>query len=66
MKKLNRIPKWVDRSEILLIYLNCPYDHEVDHIIPIKGINVYGLHVPWNLQYLTPKENRVKKNLVLL
>ena len=60
--KLDATPCWVDIEEIKKIYANCPDDYEVDHIVPLKGKNVRGLHVPWNLQYLTIKENRKKYN----
>ncbi len=36
--------------------------HEVDHIHPIKGRKSCGLHVPWNLQVLTWRENNRKRN----
>lgn len=36
--------------------------HEVDHIYPIAGRNICGLHVPENLQVITRAENRRKSN----
>ncbi len=60
------MPKWVDIATIKQIYYSCPKGMEVDHIIPITNEIVCGLHVPWNLQYLTTIENRKKSNKVLL
>ena len=55
-------PAWANLEKIREIYNNCPDGHEVDHIIPLKGANISGLHVETNLQYLTKEENRRKTN----
>ncbi len=58
----NATPLWVDVDELKQIYSNCPIGYEVDHIVPISHLNVCGLHIPNNLQYLPRSENRSKSN----
>lgn len=55
-------PNWADMNAIKKIYLDCPKDMHVDHIIPLRGRAVCGLNVENNLQYLTPLENIKKFN----
>lgn len=55
-------PEWVDRKALKEIYMNRPEGFHVDHIVPIRGENVCGLHVEWNLQYLPAEENLRKGN----
>lgn len=61
-KKLQRTPAWANLEKIKNIYQLCPEGHHVDHIIPLQGKLVSGLHVPENLQYLTKEENLKKGN----
>jgi 5-methylcytosine-specific restriction endonuclease McrA len=60
--EINRLPLWADLKAIQLIYVKCPKGLTVDHIVPLNGNNVSGLHVENNLQYLTNKENVNKGN----
>ena len=57
-----RIPPWADLEAIAAIYAACPDGHHVDHVIPLRGKKVSGLHVETNLQYLPAEANRRKSN----
>lgn len=60
--RLQRCPVWANLKLIQEIYLNCPEDCEVDHILPLRGKLISGLHVENNLQYVTKSENASKNN----
>lgn len=61
--KLKATPKWADLDEIKNVYLEAKYfGMHVDHIVPLQGKNVCGLHVWDNLQLLSPSENIKKGN----
>lgn len=63
LKKRGCVPPWVEFADTLPLYeVAAKYGFEVDHIVPIKGRLVSGLHVPWNLQLLTRPENSAKGN----
>lgn len=61
--------KWSRAADINAIYEECSrktiatgIKHEVDHIVPLKGKNVCGLHVLENLRIITACDNRTKSN----
>jgi len=54
-------PPWADLDIIARVY-ECAEDCHVDHIIPLQGEYVCGLHVENNLQYLSVEENLRKSN----
>lgn len=70
--KRKAAPKWLTKEQLKQIeryytvaawiksILGEPID--VDHIVPLQGTNVRGLHVPWNLQLLTRQVNCEKSN----
>lgn len=66
--RLKATPHWLtdlQLCEISLYYIvGQLLNLQVDHIIPLKGKDVQGLHVPWNLQLLTKSENCRKGNRI--
>ena len=61
-RKLRALPQWADLQAIQEFYEKCPEGQHVDHVIPLKGKNVCGLHVLENLQYLSAEANLKKGN----
>lgn len=67
--KLLRTPKWADHVAIGRVYRACyrlthktGIEHQVDHIYPLQGDRVSGLHVAENLRVLPRSENARKSN----
>ncbi len=65
----NRLPPWATSDDCRVFYemaarvskcLGIP--HHVDHIVPLRGETVSGLHVPWNLRVIPAAENLRKSN----
>jgi hypothetical protein len=61
-RKRKAMPAWADREVIQRFYEARPEGHHVDHVIPLRGKFVSGLHVETNLQYLPGVENNKKGN----
>ena len=69
---LQRTPKWLTDTDLWIIeeayhlaqlrtnLFNFPW--HVDHIIPLQGKSVSGLHVPSNLRVISGSENVKKSN----
>lgn len=60
--KNKRTPLWADLGAIVDFYKHCPPGYHVDHVYPLRGKFVSGLHVVENLQYLSAIENMRKNN----
>lgn len=70
--KLLRTPKWLTADDLFIIeeayHLAklrsdlTGIQHHVDHILPLQGKKVSGLHVPNNLQVIPAKLNLQKSN----
>lgn len=56
------MPAWADKDKIREIYKQRPAGMHVDHIVPLRGEFVCGLHVEYNLEYLPEAENMKKSN----
>lgn len=66
------VPKWANLRKIAGIYRAAKVlseatgeRYEVDHIVPLKGKNVCGLHCESNLRIVKRYENRKKHNRLL-
>lgn len=66
---LQATPPWCDLAAIVAIYREAQLltaitgiNHEVDHIVPLRGRHVRGLHIASNLQIIPSSANRRKFN----
>lgn len=59
--KLQRVPLWADLNAVTQVYIEAAAKGlTVDHIYPLRGKLVSGLHIANNLQLLTLSENSKK------
>lgn len=70
--QLRATPKWANKEKINEIYAECAritmetgIEHHVDHIVPLQGKNVRGLHVHWNLRIIPAELNKRKSNKLI-
>lgn len=68
--KKKATPEWLTKEQV--VYMKSVYDlakecevltgdkYHVDHIIPLQGEGICGLHVPWNLQVI-PADLNIRK-----
>ena len=68
IKRRQQTPSWLSKAHVAEmegLYMFCQLfsGYQVDHIVPIRGETVSGLHVPWNLQVLTRSKNAQKSNI---
>lgn len=68
-KKIKATPKWANHSKIKTLYEKAKWlesltglKYHVDHIVPLQGKNVCGLHCWNNLQILEASLNLSKRN----
>jgi hypothetical protein len=71
-KRKQRVPPWLTSQQLEEInnfywlakdlQLVTGEIYQVDHIVPLLGKNICGLHVPWNLQILPSDLNNKKNN----
>ena len=68
MRKKSALPSWANLKEIKQIYKEAANLRDsgknvhVDHIIPLNGKNVCGLHIEYNLQIIDSNDNLKKSN----
>lgn len=70
--QIQRTPHWLSREQLRdiadfytiaqMFRMYTGEQYHVDHIVPLQGKKVSGLHVPWNLQVLPAIENIAKNN----
>lgn len=70
--KINARPSWLNEEQHWMMYEAYElaalrtemfgFAWHVDHIVPLRGRKVSGLHVPWNLQVIPGSDNMSKSN----